>query len=69
MESLYSEMEKISVLGGVKGSEEINQMKEKLKEFSQSAQKQRATLMLADKYFNMIYFIKSLKNKFISVSV
>jgi tetratricopeptide (TPR) repeat protein len=28
-------------------------MKEKLKEFSQSAQKQRATLMIADKYFNI----------------
>ena len=61
MESLYSEMEKISVLGGGKGSEEINQMKEKLKEFSQSAQKQRATLMIADKYFNIGQYDQALE--------
>ena len=53
MESLYSEMEEVSFSGDAKDSEKINLMKEKLKEFSQSAQKQRATLMIADKYFNI----------------
>jgi tetratricopeptide (TPR) repeat protein len=61
MEFLYSEMEKISILGGGKDSEEINQMKEKLKEFSQSIQKQRATLMIADKYFNIGEYNQSLE--------
>ena len=53
MESLYHEMEKISLSEGGKTTEKINQMEEKLKEFNQSAQKQRATLMIADKYFNI----------------
>jgi tetratricopeptide (TPR) repeat protein len=53
MESLYSEMEKVSFSEGGKTTDKINQMKEKLKEFNQSTQKQRATLMIADKYFNI----------------
>jgi tetratricopeptide (TPR) repeat protein len=53
MESLYYEMEKISFSEGGNTTEKISQMKEKLKEFNQSAQKQRATLMVADKYFNI----------------
>ncbi len=53
MESLYSEMEKVSFSESGKITEKINQMKEMLKEFNQSAQKQRATLMIADKYFNI----------------
>ena len=53
MESLYSEMEKISLSEGGKTTDKINQMKDKLKEFNQSTQKQRATLMIADKYFNI----------------
>jgi tetratricopeptide (TPR) repeat protein len=53
MESLYSEMEKISFSDSGKTTEKINQMNEKLKEFNQGTQKQRATLMVADKYFNI----------------
>ena len=53
MESLYYEMGKVSFSEGGKTTEKINQMEEKLKEFNQSAQKQRATLMIADKYFNI----------------
>ena len=53
MESLYSEIEKDSFSEGGKTTEKINQMKEKLKDFNQSTQKQRATLIVADKYFNI----------------
>jgi tetratricopeptide (TPR) repeat protein len=61
MEALYYEMEKVSFSEGVKSTEKINEMKEKLKEFKQSSQKQRATLMIADKYFNIGEYDQALK--------
>ena len=44
MESLYSEMEKVSFSEGGKTTEKINQMKEKLKEFNQSSRKNKELL-------------------------
>jgi tetratricopeptide (TPR) repeat protein len=61
MESLYYEMEKASISEGGKTTEKINQMKEKLKEFNQGSQKQRATLMIADKYFNIREYDQALE--------
>ena len=52
MEALYFKMEQARTAKGVSANDVVNQMETLLKEFSESQQKQRATLMLADEVYD-----------------